>query len=210
MSHVIGVDRLRIGQYNILVRFVPICNSFHSVIHREGVMVKTVTKYIDLSTAKKVADLCPAGYREMLLMAVATGYRISDICDMMNWQYDRTTKEVIAEEDKTGKIRVVTLPEWLVSIMQEYDRRHPERKYLVSQPGGGKISRQTAWRWIRRGYRELCGNDADGIGPHSLRKCYAVERRKAGVSLADVQRDLNHDSRTTTMVYYFADVCEPS
>lgn len=168
-------------------------------------VIETVTRYIDLDTARALAELCPVGYREMLLWAVGTGFRIEDLCAAEDWRYDRDAKSLIIRESKTDKRREADVPAWLAADFADYDARHKYRLYLVETPEGRKLCRQTVWRWIHRAWRELSGKDADRLGPHSLRKCYAVERRKHGAKLADVQADFGHDNKTTTMIYYYSD-----
>lgn len=43
------------------------------------------------------------------------------------------------------------------------------------------------------------------LSPHSLRKNYAVYLKEQGLSLYEIQRELNHDNIATTMIYVFSD-----
>lgn len=152
-----------------------------------------------------IAEACPSGYREMLLFAAGTGFRIEDLCEAGNYQYDRDGGTLCLHEKKTDKWRDVPVPQWLREDFAAFDGRHEYRSKLF-ESDGRRITRQTAWRWIRRAFREYGGSTENGgISPHSLRKCYAVQKRLEGHSLAEVSTDLNHNSKSTTIPYFYAD-----
>jgi site-specific recombinase XerD len=43
------------------------------------------------------------------------------------------------------------------------------------------------------------------LSPHSLRKNYAVHLKRQGMGLAEIQKELNHTSIITTMIYALSD-----
>lgn len=110
-------------------------------------------------------------------------------------------------ERKTGKIRTVALP----SEITEAYKRHPQRgAFLYAFPslrdgGRRKLHRTTYWRHFKRAV-ERAGFEGKGFSPHSLRKCYAVEKYRLCGDLREVQLDLGHNHISTTMLYALADV----
>lgn len=160
--------------------------------------------YIRASEFDGLLSRLPYKYRLPVLLAAETGYRIGDICSAPNTAYNREAETLTITEDKTGKQRTVHLTDTAKAALLEVDAWQPLRTLLCVQPGGKKYDRVTIWRWVSSTWQEM-GMDDRTITPHSFRKLYAVQKRLSGVSLRDVQHDLNHDHPTTTMIYYYAD-----
>lgn len=132
-------------------------------------------------------------------VALRTGLRIGDVLQIKKEQLFSPRLNI--QEQKTGKRRRVTLPSEL-------------RDRLLSQSGpiyvfSGRCnarkprSRQAVWKDLRRAATLF---RCPGVTPHSLRKCYAVDKLHSGKSLSDVQRLLNHDDPAVTAIYALADV----
>lgn len=85
-------------------------------------------------------------------------------------------------------------------------RALPKRgKWIFPSPQkrGAHLSRQAAWARIKRAALRA-GVELDGVSPHSLRKCFAVELyREKGFRAA--QEALQHRNGMTTEIYAFAD-----
>lgn len=160
--------------------------------------------YIRASEYERLLSRLPYRYRLPVLLAAETGYRIGDLCRAPNDAYDRVAGTITLQEDKTGKTRTVMLSETAKAALTEIDAWQPVRTLLCVQHGGKKYDRVTVWRWVTATWQEMYIDDRT-ITPHSFRKLYAVQKRLAGKTLTEVQRDLNHDHPTTTMLYYYAD-----
>jgi hypothetical protein len=68
-------------------------------------------------------------------------------------------------------------------------------------------TRQAVWRDVKKAVKRL--GIAGNVAPHSARKTYAVEDFKDN-GLAQVQKDLQHDRLSTTLIYAFADLLTSS
>lgn len=129
---------------------------------------------------------------------------------MRRWQLDRTLAKAV--ESKTGKRRVVEIPKKLQEVLHDYFINHNIRSqfdycwkaYLRKGNSRKKQHRTTYWRHFVRAVRAAGYNDKD-YSPHSLRKCYAVNLYKETGSLVTVQKDMNHSSLATTMLYALSD-----
>ena len=125
------------------------------------------------------------------------GLRISDIlklrlCDIVR-DGDRYRLEI--SEQKTGKLRIFTVPMVLYQYIENYCLRNGIKRTAVMFP----ITERAAQKQLSivcdyLGY--------DGISTHSFRKWYATEIYKAnGYDIVLVQRLLQHSSAATTQRY---------
>lgn len=133
-------------------------------------------------------------------MSLRYGMRIGDVLrtktkdvEKGRWTY---------KEEKTGKTRRITLSNELrlrllriAGRVYCFEGRSDWRKHRT---------RQAVYKDIRRVSNAFgLGN---GIGCHTMRKEYAVERYRAyGGNLKRVQRLLNHSNEAVTMIYALAD-----
>ena len=131
------------------------------------------------------------------------GLRISDILQLRLRDIvrdgDRYRLEIT--EQKTGKRRQVGLPDWLIT---EIIRRAGASEWAFPGRDSKKHrTRQAVWKDIKRVQRALRLDI--NLGTHSMRKDYAVWLMRQYGDIAKVQRALNHDSSTVTMLYAMAD-----
>ncbi len=133
-------------------------------------------------------------------VAVETGLRIDDVLSMRWSDFKRGGRfEYVAK--KTGKRGTKTISRALKS---ELFARKADGEYVF--PGrkrGRHRTRQAVWKDMVQACNKM-GITQNGT-PHSARKTYAVQLRKEE-GLAAVQRELQHTSSTTTMIYAFADL----
>ncbi|MBR1497954.1 MAG: tyrosine-type recombinase/integrase [Oscillospiraceae bacterium] len=125
-----------------------------------------------------------------------TGLRLSDV---LNLKTEQIKPRFWVTEQKTGKRRLVGLPEPLRDALL----RHAGSVYVF--PGRGKTghrTRQAVWKDIKRA--AVAFRLPQNVAPHSFRKVYAVDVLKEYGDIEKVKRALNHDSLTTTMIYVMA------
>ena len=166
--------------------------------------------YMSQQEAENLIAALPYEYRGVLIAAAETGFRIGDLCDAKAWNYDRVEETLTIREHKTGKIRISPVTPKLRQVFEGLDGKGIDRMsyktYLFEHNGRKPISRSTVWRWVTRTWDRLHDGEDRNITPHSFRKLYAVNKRKAGATLAEIQFDLNHERVETTMLYAFADL----
>lgn len=158
------------------------------------------TDWADDDTLDVVLSLLTPPNRLACQVSLHTGLRISDVLSIRTAQL--TGPRITVREAKTGKSRRIYIPARLLARMREQagevwvwqHRTDPERHR----------SRQAVWADVHRAARAMRCTSI--IGPHSMRKVYAVRRyQRSGGDLAAVQRALNHTDPTVTMLYALAD-----
>lgn len=143
--------------------------------------------------------------RVICVTRLATGYRVSDILELKRSDIEQCRKNnywLSLVEQKTGKVRKVHITKRLCELLDgvsgaEYVFPHRLKK-------DGHRTRQAVYKDFKRAVRRTLGSGTD-VSVHSLRKTYAVEKYRASGSLGRVQRDLNHSSAATTLLYALAD-----
>lgn len=165
----------------------------------------------DYITPQECDDLIlalPQEYRPIVICAAETGFRIGDLCRAMWTDYDIQEQTLTLVEDKTGKVRTAAVtPRLKMALEAQRARQSCFEIYIF--PGRDMckpVSRVTVWRWIKRTWAHMFPGNERIISPHSMRKMYAVERRKSGAEIWEIQQDFNHDRDSTTIKYAFADI----
>lgn len=143
-----------------------------------------------------LAALTPRN-RLIAQVCLHTGLRVGDVVSLKTSQIKRM---FVVREAKTGKVRRVGLPDSLAR--QVLAQAGPEWAF----PGSGKTghqTRQAVWKDIKRAAKAF--RLPQNVGPHSLRKVYAVELLAKYGDLQRVQRALNHSDQAVTLIYAMAD-----
>lgn len=149
-------------------------------------------------------SLQPAN-RLVLEIELATGWRVDDILELKTEQVENALKKkrpcISIIEKKTKK-----------TSKKYFTRQQCER--MLEQAGKIYVfqsrddyrrhrSRQAVYMDLKRAAKRF--NLKLNLAPHSLRKNYAVYLKLQGKSLEEIQRALNHDSITTTLLYAMSD-----
>ena len=146
--------------------------------------------------------------RAMLSMTYAAGLRVSELIGL-RWADVDTSRGVVAVTGKGNKRRLVPLGEVAISHLESFaaeqraqparNRKKAESAYVFPSPRGGKLTRQAAWKIVKRCAR------AAGLGrsvyPHQLRHSFATHLLAGGADLRSVQLMLGHSDVATTEIY---------
>lgn len=157
----------------------------------------TTTTYIDGDQLELVLALLTQPNRLACQLALHTGLRISDVLSLRT---DQLKPRLTVREAKTGKSRRVTIPRQLLANIQA------QAGEVWAWPGRDPAkhrTRQAVWADVKRAQRAL--RLPDNIGPHSLRKTYAVRQFARSGDMHKVQAALNHSDVAVTMLYAMAD-----
>lgn len=144
-----------------------------------------------------LAALTPAN-RLVCRVCVATGLRVGDVLSLRT---DQLGRQFWITEAKTGKRRRVNLTDELLAQL----KAQAGQDWVFASPRDPRKhrTRQAVWHDVKRAAKAF--RLPQNVGPHSLRKVYAVELlRKSKGNVGRVQRALNHSDMATTMVYAMA------
>ena len=142
-----------------------------------------------------LAALTPSN-RLVCEVMLHTGLRVGDVLSLRTQDLRR---RMWVTERKTGKRKQIGLPGGLL----ERVRAQAGAEWAFPGRFEGHRTRQAVWADVKRAARAF--RLPQNVGPHSMRKVYAVELRDRYGDLDRVQRALNHGSVTTTLIYAMAD-----
>lgn len=157
------------------------------------------TSYITDDDLEVVYRLLMPQNRLVCMVAERTGLRISDVLELKTAELKQ---RMTVKERKTGKSKRIYLAPPLLAAIQ--DQAGPVWAF-PGAPGSstGHKTRQAVWKDLKRAQRAL--RLPANLGPHSLRKVYAVKALRKTGDLGQVQRLLNHDDPAVTLIYALAD-----
>lgn len=128
-----------------------------------------------------------------------TGLRVGDVVGL---HADQVKGRFTVKEQKTGKTRRVSLPPWLVDAISAHSAGS-EWAFPSPKDPSKHRTRQAVWADIKRAQKAF--RLSVNAGTHSLRKVYAVDLMRRYGDIRRVQRALNHDNETVTLLYAMAD-----
>jgi integrase/recombinase XerD len=167
------------------------------------------SKYID----KKIVALLRTelGSEKWLPLRISleTGLRIGDCVDLLYGQIHRKkngSAYISTTAQKTGKNGDFPISDALYKIIIKKRKKEGTGKadfIFPSYGESGHLTRQAAWYRMKTAAAAL-GIVGDGLSPHSLRKCFAVNlMREHGLDA--VRKALQHSNDAVTRIYAYAD-----
>lgn len=157
------------------------------------------SKAIEESTLSVILKAMQRENRLALEVSLYTGLRISDVLSIKTHNLHKSS--FVVYEQKTGKRKKIVLPSRLKNeLFQICGNVYVFQGRLN---GNKPRTRQAVWKDLHRvaGLFRLKG----GCSPHSMRKTYAVDLRKMGLTPARIQKALNHTDLCVTALYMYAD-----
>ena len=155
------------------------------------------TEYIDGQELELVLALLMPQNRLICQLAITTGLRIGDVCSLRT---EQLKPRPTVTEAKTKKSRRIYIP---ADLLRRIKAQAGKDWAFPGAKDGQHKTRQAVWHDIKRAAKAC--RCPQNIGPHTLRKVYAVRKFQATGDLGAVQRALNHDDQAVTMLYALAD-----
>ena len=161
--------------------------------------------YVNTDTISHLLWALMPANRLVCELALQTGWRVNDILELKTEQLDASLKKtkhtVTITEAKTGKKSTRVIPKKLLQELCEqsgtlyvFQGRDDWRKHRT---------RQAVYLDLKRVAKRF--NIKINLSPHSLRKNYAVYLRDNGYTLQEIQKRMNHDNISVTMLYALSD-----
>ena len=163
-----------------------------------------ISEYLKPQAYKKLYQVMQPDNVLALRLALETGLRIDDVLRLRRRDFVNLRKFVYIAK-KTGKKGTKTISKDLSDRLFSRFVTNCSQDFFLF-PGrspGSHRTRQAVWKDVRQACDRM--GIREHVSPHSARKTYAVELRKTE-GLATVQKELQHDRQSTTMLYAFADM----
>jgi integrase len=158
-----------------------------------------------LKTMEEVQDMiymldrfCGKRDRLLFLFGINTGLRVSDLVKIQIEEVIGKDHFIVTQK-KTGKKRVVELPEGLQKEIQVYCKDLISKEgYLFPSRKGTHISEIQAYRQLVKAGEML---DRDDIGTHTMRKTFGYHHYKINKDVAILQEIFSHSAPSITLKY---------
>lgn len=201
---------------------------FHRFLARERVLKSDPTTLIDSPKLwKKIPDTLSLNEVEALISQpdvrarqgardkailetlYATGMRVSELSNLEtnNVNLDIGFLRCIG---KGNKERIIPLGKKAIHNINRYLEfsrphflKHKTSEFIFISRSGGKLSRQSVWKLIKRYAKEA--KIKKSIKVHTLRHSFATHLLERGADLRSVQEMLGHSNISTTQIYTHID-----
>lgn len=159
------------------------------------------TTYLNPTTYNRLYGIMQYPNVLALRVCLETGLRIDDVLKLRVTDLNKRTIRGVA--DKTDKTFKKVLSADLANRLREISGSEFIFPHRLKR--SEHRTRQAVWKDVKKAAKLL--GLAGNIAPHSARKTYAVELFKES-GLPAVQKELQHDMASTTMIYAFADLLD--
>jgi len=150
---------------------------------------------------RRLLQYAPRYLRDIILFAVNTGARKSEILTLKWKQVDLKGRTVEFVHTKNGKSRVVPLNESTLEVLRNRQRSHENKEYVFTNP-----KTRTRYKRIKKAFSTVRAKaDLEDLRFHDLRHTCATRLIHAGVSIYTVSKILGHLDIGTTMRYLHED-----
>lgn len=187
-------------------------------------------KHLQIDEVQQVlsaAENEPINRKIIIHLLFITGCRLGELCGLkwtsVDWkantllisqqvQYSPSTGVHEVDSTKTGKDRLIRIPQETMDLLKDYKgwqdcrRAELERKddwiesdYILTATKGGMISPSTVANYIKRFYKKY---DLPPIHAHMFRHTHASILIHSGMDVATVSKRLGHLDVSTTLDYY--------
>ena len=155
----------------------------------------TRTRYLEKEEVKALLDGCAEHLRPIVITALNTGMRKSEILNLKRSDVDLINGKIYIRNSKSGKPRDVDINQWLADTLIEIPR-HPRSPYLFCDKDGRK------YKNVRRSF-ETAKRKAgiENLWFHDLRHNLASHLAMAGVGSETLQEILGHRDYRMTRRY---------
>lgn len=143
-------------------------------------------RFLGRDEASAFMDVAPLSVREIVICAIVTGLRRSNVM-RLDWGQISLSERTITVRIKGNKEHVVSIPPALMAILST----RPKRK--------GRVFDTTNFR--RRWETAVKDAGLTNFRFHDLRHTFASWARKAGLDLPTIKEALNHSDISMTMRY---------
>lgn len=199
---------LKLNENRLRSRISAVKFYYEQVLHREKMFydiprpkrMLQLPKVMSVSDVKKIIDLTVNDkHKLMLKICYGLGLRVSEIVNLKVKDINSKRMQVLIEQSKGKKDRMVTLPDTLLVPLREYYVAYKPKKYLFEGQQGDVYSVRSAQLVFKQALQRA--NINFDLGIHSLRHSYATHLLEYGTDVTYIKELMGHNDLRTTMRY---------
>ena len=149
-----------------------------------------------------IRDTVNIKHKTMLMLAYSAGLRVSEVVSIKVWQIDSGRMQILIQQAKGKKDRIVPLSAVLLVMLREYFKMYkPDRKgYLFTGDQAGEHYHERSLQKVLQQAKERAGILKPG-STHALRHSFATHLLDKGTDVTMIMKLLGHNDLKTTLRY---------
>ncbi|MFX0091675.1 MAG: tyrosine-type recombinase/integrase [Candidatus Hodarchaeota archaeon] len=177
-----------------------------NMLQRYKIGERKLPKYIDQDRMRKLLDNCPDRWKALLHFMYDTGARISEVLNVRREHLDFNKALVQIYEPKTMNVRVTSLSDKTIYLLQDYFENHRGKARAGHEPfvfvnqQRRKMSPRAIQYVVKKISTDLLGHQY-AITPHFFRAACAVHLLESGVDIRQVQEIIGWKSLAVVQNY---------
>jgi integrase len=145
---------------------------------------------------KKLLELTAGWFKDMLIVAIDTGMRLSELLGLRREDVNLSIKVLTVRNTKSGRDRRIPLTQRAFNSITERICNHPDSEHVFPQGRRWKLSH------ARSAFRRACQKAfLEGLRFHDLRHTFATRLVTSGSDIVTVQKLLGHRDLQMTQRY---------
>jgi len=165
-----------------------------------------IERWLTLDEEKRLLEVSPKWLQEIIIFAINTGFRQSEILDLKWTQIDFERRTITISEQKNGGVDTLPFNEKVLKLLIERFKSRSDKTALVF-PNGNQ-NRMGNRNLLKAFYTALTKAKIENFRFHDLRHTFATRLVQNGVDLYTVQKLGRW--RNTSMINRYAHHCPES
>jgi len=167
--------------------------------------IKKLPKILEPEEAQKLLKQpnkrYPTGLRNKAIMSLMLhcGLRLAEVTSLRPGNINLTKGKLRVVSGKGSKDRDLTIPDYLVDLLDSWRKIRPKSDYFFSTLEGKKLSDRYIQQMVKRYSKKADINK--NISPHILRHTFATEYYRQTKDIETLRRILGHADISTTTIY---------
>jgi len=152
--------------------------------------------FLSIEEEKRLIDACPDNLKPIVIVALDTGMRKSEILNLKWQDIDFNREVIIVRNSKNGESREIPMTNRVKELLTGLSRYG--ENVFCSKNGASYKSLRSTWESF---HRAVLKAGLNGLRFHDLRHVFATNLRSAGADLADIKECLGHKTLAMTNRY---------
>lgn len=145
-----------------------------------------IERWLTIEEERRLLDVSPDWLREIILFAIHTGFRQSEILDLKWLQVDLARRTITISDQKNGEIDTLPIDQTVAEILRDrWKAPHQQNDRVFLNSKGKRIGNRNL---LRSFYRYLEKAGISDCRFHNLRHTFASRLVQSGVDLYSVQK----------------------
>jgi len=145
-----------------------------------------IERWLTIEEERRLLDVSPEWLQEIILFAIHTGFRQSEILDLKWSQVDLARRTITISDQKNDAVDTLPIDQTVTDILRKrWETPHQQGDRVFLNSNGKRMGNRNL---LRSFYRYLAKSGISGCRFHDLRHTFASRLVQSGVDLYSVQK----------------------